>query len=512
MARADAISLLYSEKKSPLEFTFDSLMAPPLYSLIPPNAIAELYKIATSVKLSSKINEKYNLINQIMKQYNFMKLGAGTNRVVYAHYELTHIVAKVAVDVVGLKGSPAEFRNQALLKPFVTKCFDASPCGTVGLFERVQPITHELEFVNIAEDVFNLITSKIIGKYVLEDIGTKFFMNWGIREGFGPCLLDYPSVFELDGKKIYCRKPLNPHDPMSPICDGVIDYDDGFNHLICRTCNSTYFARELSKLTQNNTIIIKGADVPMKVKFTNKKGQVVAQANSTDTYVKPYKPQENEIVSGDLVVRYIRSEIVEEPVKQQPCAPQNVVEQKQIKIDLNAVSMPATKHVVIGNQVFEEVEEVKPQVAEKPASTFTGKFNPGEVLEDQITATDKIELYNRFSIFVDHNFDYERYCKANNEQKEAMINLLMNNISQFDIKSKYTTKSIYTIISDFVENNYRFNDDEEDELPTVYSESGTSITPVEEEEELPKYGEEFDTVETFEKIRKVNSGKSLDLY
>lgn len=81
-----------------------------------------------------------------MRQLNFRKLGAGTNRVVYAHYELTNIVVKVAVDIVGLKGSIAEFNNQELLKPFVTKCFDVTPCGTIGMFERVQPIIHQMEF------------------------------------------------------------------------------------------------------------------------------------------------------------------------------------------------------------------------------------------------------------------------------------------------------------------------------------------------------------------------------
>ena len=35
----------------------------------------------------------------------------------------------------------------------------------------------------------------------MADIGTNFFMNWGIRPGFGPVLLDYPYVYELDGNK-----------------------------------------------------------------------------------------------------------------------------------------------------------------------------------------------------------------------------------------------------------------------------------------------------------------------
>ena len=32
-------------------------------------------------------------------------------------------------------------------------------------------------------------------------------MNYGLREGFGPVLLDYPYVFELDGRKLICNVP-----------------------------------------------------------------------------------------------------------------------------------------------------------------------------------------------------------------------------------------------------------------------------------------------------------------
>lgn len=40
-------------------------------------------------------------------------------------------------------------------------------------------IHHEDEFKHMAEDVFHVLVNFIIGKYVLEDVGTKYFMNWG---------------------------------------------------------------------------------------------------------------------------------------------------------------------------------------------------------------------------------------------------------------------------------------------------------------------------------------------
>ena len=77
-----------------------------------------------------------------------------------------------------------------------------------------------------------MIANKFIGKYVLEDIGTIWFKNWGIRPGFGPVLLDYPYLFEVDIRDLYCYDMT----PLGLPCGGQIDYDAGFNILICTKC------------------------------------------------------------------------------------------------------------------------------------------------------------------------------------------------------------------------------------------------------------------------------------
>ena len=87
--------------------------------------------------------------------------------------------------------------TNSLLKPFVTKMFECSPCGTVATVERVEPITSRQEFLSVADDIFDLLNQQILGQYILEDIGTNYFMNYGLRKGFGPVLLDYPYLFEL---------------------------------------------------------------------------------------------------------------------------------------------------------------------------------------------------------------------------------------------------------------------------------------------------------------------------
>lgn len=258
MASADILQILYAKQKTPEEFNFDAMWAPTVFDLIPPFEVDKLRAIATSIKLSSKIDDKYKMIKDIVEPYGFRKLHAGTNRVVYRHLECTNIVMKIAIDDTGMTDNPREFENQQWLKPFVTKTFDVSPCGTVAISERIQPITTKEEFLSISEDIFDLITENIIGEYILEDIGTKFFRNWGIRNGFGPVLLDYPYVFRLDGAKLYCNKD----DPITgEICGGEIDYDDGFNFLRCTKCGAMVEAKLLKQDIKQNKICIKNEEL-----------------------------------------------------------------------------------------------------------------------------------------------------------------------------------------------------------------------------------------------------------
>ena len=94
-----------------------------------------------------------------------------------------------------------------------------------------------------------MITTVLVGKYVLEDFGTKFMYNWGIRRGFGPVLLDYPEIYELDGSKITCFAQLDD----GTICGGEIDYDEGFNFLYCTKCGTRYRAIDLAKDQKPNS-------------------------------------------------------------------------------------------------------------------------------------------------------------------------------------------------------------------------------------------------------------------
>lgn len=304
MAKADLLNILYSKDKSPLEFKFDSLWMPSILNYLTIQDINQLHDIASSVRLSSKIELKYKMIDEIMVRRGFRKFHCGTNRIVYSFLEDQSFLMKIALDRVGLRDNPDEFRNQELLKPFVTKMFECTPCGTVATVERVEPITSREEFMSVADDVFNLLSECIIGKYVLEDIGTKYFMNYGLRKGFGVCLLDYPYVYEIDSKKLYCNKQDNiTHQ----FCKGEIDYDSGFNNLVCTKCGKKYLATELKTFVENKNIIIRDeGEIDMQIKIL-RGNEVIKEINTdseTDTYVKKVKKSNRER-NNELEVRAI---------------------------------------------------------------------------------------------------------------------------------------------------------------------------------------------------------------
>ena len=284
--RSYILDRLKSKSTTIEDFNFETLAAPPLYMFLSPYDVEELRNIATSVRLSGKSKERLNRIDEVMKRRGLVKLGAGTNRVVYRHPEFPSIVFKVALDAVGMNDNPAEFRNQWFLKPFVAKMFEVSPCGTVSVVERVKPIINREEYVSVADDVFELINTWIIGKYIMADIGTKFFMNIGVREGFGVVLLDYPYLYELDGNKLFCQLPAKDSNNPSEICDGVIDYDAGYNHLYCTKCGAMYKARELARDIIDNKVIVKqGGKEVMKIKIsggTHNVNKVITNGVATD--------------------------------------------------------------------------------------------------------------------------------------------------------------------------------------------------------------------------------------
>ena len=417
MAKLDVLQSLYNKKQSALDFNFDALTAPPLMSLLSPYDIMELNKIAKSVKLAGKIDLKYKLIDNIMTNRGFVKLHAGTNRVVYRFLEDQRFVAKIAVDRVGLGDNPAEFQNQFLLKPFVTKVFEVSPCGTIAIVERVDPIMSREEFLSVADDVFDLLTKVFIGKYILEDVGTQYFMNWSIRNQFGPVLLDFPYVYELDGNKLYCNAPAIP-GRKDIVCGGEIDYDDGFNNLVCTKCGKHYQARELKKAEEQKLIIV-GGKKTMKVRVKCGKDVIVdSSKNRTAKVIEAKK-------DVDVVKEVVKEE---KPI-------QNKVESRVNKKTTS--KKPKAKPNTPSDSIFKKEEPKEEKVEEKIEVVVT---------KQEENKTSVQSMNDELDAFL-NNIEYDEYDDEDeySEYDEYLSNRERKNIRNANKK----TKKRNTDFSDF---------------------------------------------------------------
>lgn len=276
-----------SKKVTIDEFNFDTMTAPPLLSRFTPTDIGDLYTLASSVKYSSKLKFKYDSIDAIMARRGCEKFVSGTNRITYRPYDSNKFLYKIAFDNVGLGDNPAEFKNQQFLKPFVTKLFETDPMGAIACVERVTPITNREEFMSVAKDVYQAINSWFVGEYVLADFGSKFFMNWGVRDGFGPVLLDFPYVYKLDGSKLFCRAK-NPYSPTG-CCEGEIDYDAGYNKLRCTRCGIVYKANELKKKEKEGTLFVKQirkGELKMKGRVSGGSKNIAAEGVTFGNFVQ----------------------------------------------------------------------------------------------------------------------------------------------------------------------------------------------------------------------------------
>lgn len=345
MLKEGILDNLYAKRVNPIEFNFEALTVPSLYNFISEYEIGKIYDIVTSIKYSAQLTKKKDAIKAILAPRGFMPFASGTNRMCFRYLEDKKFIIKVPYKESGLDNGFREYQNQMRLKPFVAKTFDVHPSGCVSQSERVLPITNREEYMSVVDDVFAMLTA-LFGNYVLEDVGTKYFMNIGIRSGFGVVILDYPDMFELDGKKLFCNRPIYPNTKF-PVCGGLIDIDAGFNCLVCKTCGKEYTAASLQKAKDQNLVIMEG-DSYMKVSLLES-GKVVAEFNDnvTDTIVKP-KSKATKIKRPKTtnVSIFIRGEmeepvVVEEYVDPEPDDTQKIQpEQQHVTIETKQEEAP----------------------------------------------------------------------------------------------------------------------------------------------------------------------------
>ena len=300
----DIKKVLYATKKPDsltiMRAQFDSIQGPSLRSMLTEQDIAQLYTIIMDPKLSANLPSKHKAMNEYLKARGFYKFASGTNRIAYRYAYNNNIILKVAVDKTGLSDSLREFQNQEKLKPFVCKIFDVHPTGIAAVVERVTPITSHKTFALVMSDYYDIMTKFFIGRFVMEDIGEEYFMNWGLRNNFGLVLLDYPYLYELDDARLYC----NERDRRYPgtICGGEIDYDIGFNRLVCKKCGREYPAKELARSIQERRITMVRTNVnSFNVRVMRGDKVVVDNSSTSDVILPPSAPKIKKVYARSKV-------------------------------------------------------------------------------------------------------------------------------------------------------------------------------------------------------------------
>ena len=299
------IDFLYHGTMSIQEFCYDNLTTIPILSLLTNNDIGYLRKIILSPRYAGNGKLRIKKIDELMHYRGFTKFAGGTNRIVYTHPSAPGTVFKVAIDSVGITDNPAEFKNQNFLKPYCCKVFECSPCGTIASFEQVDRISTFDEFYSIADDYFYLLSRVILGKYVMEDIGINYFMNFGIRRGFGVVILDYPYLFELDGGKLRCSA-LQKDTP----CSGEVDYDYGFNKLVCQKCGKSYHARDLAKSPEQGGVLICDKKGNSKMRICISRGKKVIQTVETGVETDHFKKPVSEVTTSPAQASTVKIKIM----------------------------------------------------------------------------------------------------------------------------------------------------------------------------------------------------------
>lgn len=368
-SRTYILDRIKSRKISIEEFNFDKLSAPPISLMFTQQDIQDLYYNAHSIKLASHPEKKLKNINDIMSRRGFVKFIGGTNRISYRPIEDNSFLVKVAIDDVGRADNPREFKNQHALKPFVTKVFEVTPCGTLGVFERVIPITNRQEYMSVSEDIFTLINEWLIGEYVMDDIGSNYFMNYGIRKNFGVVLLDYPYMYKVDYNKLFCALEDKTYTTKSGKCEGEIDYDDGYNKLVCKKCGAIYKAIDLAKAIEDEKVIIKGGNIKMSLKINisggskNAKETVEINDNSVSvTPSKPIAPSNFSNTSSSLNINITKEDIP------------NIIEDNK-----NEETIEEQHEVVEDEQSISNTSEKSEEPKESAASTEVSAQESGEI-------------------------------------------------------------------------------------------------------------------------------------
>ena len=282
------LSDLYNDKLSEKEVNlikwtqyFDNLRSPiSINEILSIQEQQQLYDTARNLRGQYTEQQKDMIFNQIMTSHGFTRFTSGTNRVIYSLPQYPQILFKVAYDIAGCDDSPREFINQQLFKPYVPKILEVNYLGNIAITEKIIAFSKFDQFANCTfgpGGIYYIIRNVLIkGKYAVSDFGIKNWANWGYREGFGPVLLDFPYVYEVDPNKVWCT---NTKDGVR--CTGKYSYDERFEKIVCSKCGAVILPSALSSGEYYNSANVGKANI-----ISDVKGDFISSDTGTDKKMK----------------------------------------------------------------------------------------------------------------------------------------------------------------------------------------------------------------------------------
>lgn len=427
------ISVMYGGTTDLNSFKWDQMTTAPILSLMTTQDIDYIRKLILSPKYSGDTKYKLDKINDVMHFRGFTKFAGGTNRVVYIHPAAPNAVFKIAIDSIGIGDNPAEYRNQAILKPYCCKVFECSPCGTIASFERVYRITTFKEFYEIADDYFYILSRRILGKYIMEDIGINYFMNVGIRIGCHPVILDFPYLYELDGKKLQCQNQLDD----GTICGGEIDYDDGFNKLICKKCGRIYRAKDLRKDPDKSRIVVIGSG---EEEYTDMRNVITAGNRVIRVFEDGLCVYNADKANGMSYEQYMeRMNNTEDDSTGYTVNTQESeqIEPKEISKSVKAPEPTESEHVVEAN--FDKVRDIIQSNSSNPEDTIAK-------IPDEIELAPDEEVHEESNNSEPETAEEETVCKESEsvveEKDDAHQAVSSEELKEYSCNTKSTTSPL----------------------------------------------------------------------
>ena len=390
------------------------------------------------------MKEKFAEIGALMNDRGFKIIGGGTNRRAYECIFEDGLIAKVPIELDGFTSNVREYVRQPVIKPFCSKIFGVTQDGAMSMSEKLVPFKEMEEFVRYRYEIFDILyfwfRNHDIG---MDDMGTRSFKQWGIRNGFGPAIFDFPSMYVLDPLKSHCSAVLKN----GRVCNGQIDYDDTFNTLRCTECGMTYFAKDLALRDGDNVDVLlkavgykskkKQEEFSMKFKIYDAVTGTVTEEKETVGKSRSIEPSRF-INSGRRT--FVNTEEKFEKLKFH-------IEDKEPTVATTA----QTNDIIIHEVNEEECEKLNVHIEDKePVAPKTEvkkeETKPVEVKEDGLVSDRYSTLYNSVYNSKDTKISFEKMLDE--------FNRISNDTTlRYEIGESFDTKDLIKYIQGALYNN-----------------------------------------------------------